>query len=145
MGFMLPDLLRKCYVLIGNGGFGPGYGLIGISGSALSDFGTLGDTYHQLKSDQEAVGNQWPQAVIPICSWGGNIFSCVDCSTAQGQMLVFEDFKLWPQDYCLEEFFEMWLRDEDILSHGDAYGEVKVEIDNPFSGTKGTVHSRKRK
>ena len=34
LGFKLPILLRRLYLEVGNGGFGPSYGLLGISGGA---------------------------------------------------------------------------------------------------------------
>ena len=39
LGFRLPLLMKRLYREIGNGGFGPGYGLIGLSGGALDDIG----------------------------------------------------------------------------------------------------------
>ncbi len=32
IGFELPELLRAIYLKVGNGGFGPEYGLVGITG-----------------------------------------------------------------------------------------------------------------
>ena len=34
LGFPLPDILRRIYLEVGNGGFGPQYGLLGIEGGA---------------------------------------------------------------------------------------------------------------
>jgi hypothetical protein len=57
LGFSLPPLLRQLYTEVGNGGFGPGYGLFGLEGgytdpqiidpstSNLSQGGTLVEWY----------------------------------------------------------------------------------------------------
>src|SRR5437588_8306477 len=39
LGFALPPVLRRIYLEVGNGGFGPGYGLIGVPGGAVDDTG----------------------------------------------------------------------------------------------------------
>lgn len=141
LGFQLPPLLKACYEQIGNGGFGPGYGLIGMQGGAASDFGLLAETHQQLKSDQESEGNEWQLGLLPFCGWGCNIFSCVDCTTSDFVICKFEDFDVWPQSYNLEKFFEMWVNDVDILSLDD--GEAaEIEITNPFTGEKTVAKKR---
>lgn len=37
--FRLPALLKRMYVEVGNGGWGPGYGLLGLTGGAKDDLG----------------------------------------------------------------------------------------------------------
>lgn len=39
VGFRLPDLLRRMYLEVANGGFGPFYGLLGLDGGATDDLG----------------------------------------------------------------------------------------------------------
>jgi len=141
LGFQIPPLLRACYEQIGNGGFGPGYGLIGLSGGARSDFGSLVETHHQLKSDQESEGNEWQFGLLPFCSWGCIIFSCVDCTSPDFPILTFEDFEVWPQSYDLEKFFSLWLSGVDILSL-DEDEVVEVEGINPFTGKPSTFKKR---
>lgn len=103
-----PELLTACYTKVANGGFGPGFGLIGLGGSgATSQFGTLIETHSQLSSDIVAMGADWPEDLLPYCYWGGNYYSCVDCD--EHCVWTFEDCELWPEDYDLPAFFEMWL------------------------------------
>jgi len=47
MGFALPPLLERLYSEVGNGGFGPGYELCGLSGGFAEDLQglTLPDLY----------------------------------------------------------------------------------------------------
>jgi len=39
LGFPIPELLKLVYEKVGNGGFGPGYGLMGIRSGATDDQG----------------------------------------------------------------------------------------------------------
>src|SRR5947209_3673304 len=79
--FSIPPLLKAVYLQVGNGGFGPSRGgsIIGLEGGYASDFGTLVEAYEQLKGDQALEGKKWRASLLPICEWGCNIFSCVDC------------------------------------------------------------------
>lgn len=144
LAFDIPALLKACYLEVANGGFGPGYGLIGMEGGAQSDFGTLVETYNQLKGDKESEGDQWQDAVLPFCDWGCNIFTCLDCaSDGQPTVYTFEDFEIWPQDYTLEQFFEMWMNGADILAY-ERVEKDKIEMKNPFTGDQETISKRRR-
>jgi hypothetical protein len=79
-----------------------------------------------------------------ICAWGCNIFSCVDCSDEQHSVHLFEDFDVHRQGYTIEQFFEMWMKGEDLLSHQIDESET-VEIINPFTRKKTRVTKRRRK
>jgi hypothetical protein len=143
LGFPIPTLLKECYLKLGNGGFGPGYGLIGVAGGCESDFGDLVGTYQVLKQDQESEDRVWPSGLLPFCEWGCNIFSCVDCNDARHPVYTFEDFSVRPENYNLDKFFELWMCGVDILSYESAEPE-SVEITNPFTGKKGIISRRRR-
>src|SRR6266404_724628 len=32
----------------------------------------------------------WPERLVPICNWGCAVYSCVDCSTSEYLMTVFD-------------------------------------------------------
>lgn len=80
-GFKLPELLKEIYSQIGNGGFGPGYGVMGIPGGFTDDQGedilSLYKSYR--KSDPEDDTWAWPKGLVPICHWGCVVYSCVHC------------------------------------------------------------------
>jgi hypothetical protein len=86
LGFALPALFRQILIEIGNGGFGPGYGLIGVEGG-YPDFsaGTLAQAYQQFRGEFP----DWPEKVAPICTWGCGIYSCLDCSRPQAPVLAY--------------------------------------------------------
>lgn len=144
LGFSIPNLLKHCYLRVSNGGFGPGYGVIGLEGGYASDYGNVVETFQLLKSDQESEGQEWQEGLLPFCEWGCNIFSCVDCKDPHHVIYTFEDFAVTQQDYTLDRFFELWLSGADILSY-DGADVDEVEITNPFTGKKDTVSKRKRK
>ncbi len=68
LGFKFPDLLVKIYTEIGNGGFGPGYGLYDIDEAKKN--------YLEWMSDPE---KEWEKGTFPLCTWGCAIDSYVDC------------------------------------------------------------------
>jgi len=66
LGFNLPELLKNIYTQIGNGGFGPGYGLNDLSMSVTLYF-------------EQLENNEIKKAFFPLCTWGCGIDSYVDC------------------------------------------------------------------
>lgn len=68
LGFKFPPLLIRIYTEIGNGGFGPGYGLYSISEAK--------QLYLDFMADPE---NEWEKGTWPLCTWGCLIDSYVDC------------------------------------------------------------------
>jgi hypothetical protein len=82
LGFPLPQLLREILLKIGNGGFGPGYGLIGVDGG-YSDF--KGEHLAELAREIGALDRR----INPICNWGCGIYSCLDCDKPEASVLIF--------------------------------------------------------
>ncbi len=144
--FSIPPLLRFVYQNVGNGGFGPGRGgsLIGLKGGYASDFGTLVETYEQLKRDRVGDRKQFWVGLLPFCEWGDNIFSCVDCLQAHHPIHLVEDIDLFPKKYTLEDFFRMFVDGVDILAV-EAAPQKLVEVTNPFTGKKTQVALQERK
>jgi SMI1 / KNR4 family (SUKH-1) len=81
-GFPLPPLLKRLYTDIGNGGFGPGYGLMGLINGFRDDIGDSALESYELRreADPAELGWHWPADLLPICTWGCAIYSCIDCS-----------------------------------------------------------------
>ena len=80
-GFTIPPLLKEIYIQVGNGGFGPGYGVMGVPGGFTDDQGS--DILSLYKSycepDPEEPSWQWQNGLVPICHWGCVIYTCVNC------------------------------------------------------------------
>jgi hypothetical protein len=92
LGFPVPEVLKQLYQTVGNGGFGPGYGLIGLYGGALDDQGMNAVELYQsyATSDPEDPHWRWPDGLLPICHWGCAIYSCIDCRSAGHPIITFD-------------------------------------------------------
>jgi hypothetical protein len=114
VGRSLPSLLHRLYLEVGNGGFGPAYGLLGVRGGHHDDRG-------HTALDQLLKWRTWrpafPSGLLPICHWGCAIYSLVDCSTNEGRMWGWDpnpapsdlDLALFPESTTLRMWFERWL------------------------------------
>jgi hypothetical protein len=82
LGVPLPPLLSRVYLTLANGGFGPGYGLLGAPGVPLldanpdpnGDYGLfhIDGEHGQFHRDDSLKG------AIPLCDWGCWIRSVLD-------------------------------------------------------------------
>ena len=89
LGFPLPTLLRRLYLEIGNGGLGPGYGLLGLRGGHRDDLGgTAIDVYREWRERHsgDTAMVPIPEGLLPICHWGCGIYSLIDCASAEADM-----------------------------------------------------------
>jgi hypothetical protein len=120
VGFSLPPLLRDVYMRVGNGGFGPAYGLIGIEGGAPDDLGrTVEGIYEAFwRPRLSDCFWFWPDKLLPFCYDGCGIYFCVHCSSEGAPVYLFEPNirgngpwgkVLELQSVSLAEWFESWL------------------------------------
>lgn len=122
LGFPLPSLLRRVYLEIGNGGFGPGYGLFPLHTPDPS-LDSLVTAYHGMRSmSQEDIDEHWaeeeekpvlwPERVLMLCDWGCNIYSCLDCSSPDLPIFRMDSnvsFVEWALEASsLQHWLEMW-------------------------------------
>jgi hypothetical protein len=121
LGFSLPCLLRDIYTQVANGGFGPGYGLIGLDDGAHDDLDkSITDLYaiYKLGDPMDSFWH-WSDRLVPICHLGCAIYSCIDCSQLSAPIMKFdpnqhEEGQPWDQAYSyqsssLAEWIEQWL------------------------------------
>ena len=137
LGFRLPQLLRELYHLVGNGGFGPGYGLIELLGSATSKGESVVENYLRYRfHNLNLFHPTWPERLLPISEWGCAIGSCVDCSKPDAPVVRhdphFEDDdeygsectseygteSLWVECSSLQAWLEAWLEGTELFSAG---------------------------
>jgi SMI1 / KNR4 family (SUKH-1) len=134
--FSLPPLLRRLYIEVGNGGFGPGYGLLGLEGGALSDGYTIVDLYQAFRTpDAHDPAWHWPAGLLPICHLGCAMYACTDCTTPEGAIIWFEPNPrepgeplqrfLIPAAPSLAAWLAAWLRDEDWYTAAYEKSELK--------------------
>ncbi|QQE13393.1 SMI1/KNR4 family protein [Planctomycetota bacterium] len=114
LGLILPDLLRSVLTRIGNGGFGPGYGLIGTSDGYCSEFGDIASTYWRIRDDWKRCGDQWPRNLILFCEFGCNIFACVQANN-QSQIHLLSSGERFKMNYDLDTFFNLWVAGHDFF------------------------------
>ncbi|MDW4909455.1 SMI1/KNR4 family protein [Streptomyces sp. ADMS] len=91
LGFPLPPLLAALYLRIGDGGFGPAYGLLPLLDSPPADEPPVVTQY--LANREEGRRDPewpWPEGVLPISHWGCGMYAGVDCHTAEATVLLFE-------------------------------------------------------
>lgn len=76
LGLRLPPLLKQLYLEVGNGGFGPGHGLLALIPSGELHQGRfVVDLCRQYQKSKK-----WNLSVLPFASWGCGILSCLDLS-----------------------------------------------------------------
>jgi hypothetical protein len=130
IGLELPELLRAIYLKVGNGGFGPEFGILGIRGGAKLDGYTLETCLHKMrKLEKENLVWRWPQQLLPLANYGCGMWSCVDCAYQKLPMFLWdpnnldaeldgEDARLnwgnsfWDQGLSLKTWLEGWLAGE---------------------------------
>ena len=59
LGFALPEALRDIYLNVANGGFGPGYGLLGVGAGATDDLGNTADSLYVLFDQPDPADPEW--------------------------------------------------------------------------------------
>jgi hypothetical protein len=116
LGFALPPLMKRIYIEIGNGGFGPAYGLIGLSnGVPDCDGMTAPELYELFRGSSTDEPNwKWPEGLLPVCDWGCAIRSCIDCTDPNFRMRLFDpnvhDGDDWADSFFEESSsFEAWI------------------------------------
>ncbi|TSD87110.1 SMI1/KNR4 family protein [Mycobacterium sp. KBS0706] len=107
LGFPLPPLLKRIYSELANGGFGPGYGLIGLTNGIPDDTGKTGPAIYRMfrDGDPEDPRWTWPEGLLPICHWGCAILSCIDCADPNFRMRIFDPNEHRDEDWA-DAFFE---------------------------------------
>ena len=116
--YRLPSLLRRLYLEVGNEGFGPGYGVLGLTGGRHDDLGrTALDWYRQAHDTPESHWPGLPASVLPLCHWGCAIYSLIDCSDPEGLMWGWDPNlgpegmeALFPQPLTLAQWLDRWVR-----------------------------------
>lgn len=124
LGFELPSLLRRVYLEVGNGGFGPGYGLFPLNTHHLST-DSLVTAYLGMRSlsqkdidehwaDEEVKPSLWPERVLMLCDWGCNIYSCLNCAAPDLPILRMDSNVNFLVEWAIEasslqRWLEAWL------------------------------------
>ncbi len=127
LGFHLPALLVEIFTTVGNGGFGPSYGLLGLQEGALDDLqrNALGVYASFRTPDPNDPLWNWPEQLLPIGQLGCAMYACVDCSSNVGPVVWFEpnpheDGNPWDDSFIalapsLNDWLSSWLAGEGVF------------------------------
>ena len=96
VGFRFPTLLGRLWTKVANGGFGPGGGIFGVEGGWEEE--RVGLTIAPFYLDAKlhnGFGLPWPDKLVPICYWGGDDYSAIDCTTTEGDVVDLLESECW--------------------------------------------------
>jgi hypothetical protein len=132
LGFALPALLRRLYLEVSNGDFGPGLYRLNEPSSQSEDYpDSLVAWYVELRSPTQAEIDAvwgdlnddrpmvWPDKLPMICDWGCNIYSCLDCAHPPYRVLrndnniSFRTFAV--ESPSLHDWLEDWLDGRELF------------------------------
>lgn len=135
LGFALPPLLREIYLTVGNGGFGPGYGLLGTADGHSYSAGGRGwnvvELYHTFRR-RPARGQRWGDKLLPICDWGCSYLSYIDCALPAAPVFALDEgahgHGPWGNAFglhaaSLQEWMQRWVDGENLWHSFNAIGE----------------------
>jgi hypothetical protein len=124
LGCQLPQVITGVYSAIANGGFGPGYGLVGIGGGRA---GFVNGTTRRHCEEEYAAFRQmrdfsWPAHLLPVCDWGCGIYSCVDASRPDAPLftsfsdLIYDDpvHAVTPPGCGFADWLRAWADGQDL-------------------------------
>jgi hypothetical protein len=125
LGFPLPELLRRLYTEVGNGGYGPGFGLLPVSAASLgpqppagADFDLVGQYEGLRRADPgEVTWTRWRPGLVPTFYYGCTVFEFVDARDPGGPVVLLDlgaemdDLRPGPP---LAERLEMWLAGREV-------------------------------
>lgn len=130
LGFELPEFVRSLYLNVGNGGFGPEYGIVGTKNGAKLDGCTLETCYeNMLTLESETPVWRWPRRLLPLANFGCGMWSCVDCEYKRLPMLLWDPNNLdseldaanaqlnwgnsfWDQGSTIKSWLHSWLTEK---------------------------------
>jgi len=148
MGYHFHQFHARLFKEVGNGGFGPGDGLIGIPGGSLDvDGRSVIELRQGLFSDHEKLQMA---SVVPLCDWGCGIWSCVDCET--GAILSTSEFGVRDLEQGLHSWFEDWISGVNLWDRMVVVGEIRVKhprtrqwiVGQRVTGMRGKIWSSER-
>jgi SMI1 / KNR4 family (SUKH-1) len=86
LGVGLPPFLRRVYLEVADGGFGPGGGLLGLSAAMTA--------LEQMRTGDELPrGRSWPDTLLPVVERDPGLYG-VDCSTPEGRVVDWDPEEL---------------------------------------------------
>jgi hypothetical protein len=148
IGYALHPFHRRLLTEVGNGGFGPGYGLVGLPGGISDvDGRSLVELSRMLLLELSASP---PFPVSFLCDWGCGVWGCLDCETGAVLTIAEDGLKDSGQTICA--WFEDWVSGAALWQSVFAMRQRLVQDpstkqpqwDEVASGTLGVPYVRRR-
>ena len=116
--FSLDPVLRSFYLEVCDGGLGPGYGSLPMTGQE-----TLVSVYASFRS------GAWPEKLLPVWDWGCATWSCVD---PEGRIVTHDDV-VGPTltSFTVRSWLWAWVDGVDLWK--EMYEDKEATIMNPFT------------
>ena len=146
LAFKLVLLHFRLYTEVGNGGFGPGYGILGVgNGYVDADGRSLVDAHTFVSLIERQSGRVWPAGMLPLCAWGSAVWSCIDCKSKEGAIWTQHEAGLTRTRHSLQSWLEAWMAGTSLWE--EMFDFETIEVRNPFSGqpTKAKVRRAPKK
>ena len=90
LGFALPPLFRQLLLEVGDGGYGPGYGLIGVQRApGREDLAQVYAQSHAVNPTRRGYFPLLPKRLVPVVNWGCGIYACLDCRSRTAPVYFF--------------------------------------------------------
>lgn len=139
LGLTLPPFLSRLYREVANGGFGPGSGLVGLQGGHGDSAGlTLVEVYRLFRRADEG----WPGSLLPLWEGDPPIWFGVDVRSAEGRILIDDEYGARPTVFTLRTWFEAWLNGVNLFERMSEFETASAV--NPFTGELPEVSSQGR-
>jgi hypothetical protein len=130
LGVALHPLHRRLFEEIGNGGFGPGNGIIGLPGGhGDRDGRSIVELREYLWEDTEHPG--LPHGVVPLCDLGDGTWLCIDELTDGGTVLVLDEFGLTDTGVDLRSLLSDWVNGVGVWEK--MFDIIEATGTNPFT------------
>jgi hypothetical protein len=135
--FSLPPFLRRIYLEVANGGFGPGAGLLGVEGDGHKDEDgrALGKAYLNLRSQE------WPERLLPLWDLGDGAWACIDGRAQDQRIIVIDENGPVSTKFTLPLWLEHWTIGDDVLAETFEFDEIVIM--NPFTKRPTTAKRRR--
>jgi SMI1 / KNR4 family (SUKH-1) len=147
----LPRFYVRLLTEVGNGGFGPGFGIIGIPPNGYFDDDLrASDLAAAYVSGRQCDERAWrtPRGLIHLCNWGCGTFSYVDALSEDGAVVTDEFVRDRIEYTETAPSLAPWLSDwvagvnlEEAMHEIVGYGEGL----NPFTGQPHRFPERRRR
>jgi SMI1-KNR4 cell-wall len=140
LALSLPRFYVRLLTEVANGGFGPGYGVVGLPPEGYWDSDMGGGSVVETYASQREVEDRryrTPVGLICLCNWGCATYSYLDCVSSEGRVVTAEPVETSVRYTATSPSIREWLRQwADGVDVGKDMREVVGyrEGINPFTG-----------